>query len=152
MYILGLCIPRCFLFFKVNVIYHWFHCGILFFGFYARKKVCAYVCFYFFRRFHWKHFRCIFESGHVVYSLSDLSGIILVCAGYLHFDVTFWCFLKFWYHMGIHFWCIRFCFPNFHFWGILIFLGVTTEYFLGWVFKSFFWSAPIGVYMGMPAR
>ena len=59
----------------------------------------------------------------------------------------FWFLLNFWDHMGLRFWCIRFYFPN---WKISLFLGVTAEFLLDWVFVVFLLGAPVGVPLGMP--
>ena len=125
-YWLGLCIPLFSFIFKVDVVCHWFHCDCLFLGVYASKVVCAYVYSYFFRRVHLKHFRWIFESCHIIDSLSSWYGIILVYTGSFHYDVTFWCFIHFWDHMEIRLWCICFYFPNLYFWKFSFFLGVTA--------------------------
>ena len=74
------------------MFFHGLHCVLFFFGLYASKVVCAYACFYFFRRIHLKHFGQIFESCRMVDSLSDLSGIVLVCTDYFHSAVTFFIF------------------------------------------------------------
>ena len=34
----------------------------------------------------------------------------------------FWCYIHFWYHMGLRFLCIRFYLSNFHFWKFTFFL------------------------------
>ena len=131
---LGLCIPLFFLQFS-----SWYGLPLvplrlfIFWGL-CNQNSCAYVCYYFFRCVHLKHFGWIFESYHMVDSLSAWSGIILVCNGYFHSGVNFWCFIHFWYHMGFHLWCIHFYFPYFHFWKNFIFLGVTAEFLLGWKF------------------
>ena len=94
------------------MVCHWFHCCYLFFGVYASKVVCSYACFYFFHCVHLKHFGCIFVSCDMVEYLSTWCGNILLITGYLHSDVTVWCFLHFWNHMGLHLWCVRSYFPN----------------------------------------
>ena len=66
--------------------------------------------------------------------LSAWSSIILLCNGSFHADEYFWCFLKFWYHTRLPYWCIQFYFPNFVL-AIYLFLGVTAEFFLGRFFK-----------------
>ena len=113
---LGICVPTPPCCFAEDVVWRFPHCDCLFFGVYTSKIVCAYLCLYFFCCFHWKHFRCIFESCHMVDFLSTWSGIIFVCNGSVHSNITFWCLLNFWDHMGPRFWCIRFYHPNFHFW------------------------------------
>ena len=65
------------------------------------------VCVFFFYRVHFKHFGCIFEIYHIVDSLSAWSGIIIVCTIYFHSGFTFCCYLHFWKHMGLCFWCVN---------------------------------------------
>ena len=61
---------------------------VIFFKFYAIKLVCADVHFYFPRLVLLKHFGCIFEGCYMVDSRSARYGIILVCTGSLHSDVS----------------------------------------------------------------
>ena len=128
-YWLGLCYPKC-----IYCFSGWFGFLLvtlwLFVLWRIRKKSILWLCaFYFFCRFHFKHFRCIFESCNMVDSLSAWSGIILVCNGSFHYIVSVWVFFKLWDHMGLCFWCIRFLFSQFSF--------LATEFLLGRRYLSF---------------
>ena len=74
----------------------------------------------------------------MVDSLSARYGIILVCTGSFHSDVTFWCFLHFWDHMGLRIWVIHFYFPIIIFGNFPIF-GVSAKFCLVEKYIVFFW-------------
>ena len=83
--------------------------------------VCVCVCF-FFCHVHFKHVGCIFESCHIVDSLSALTNILLVCTDSFQSRVKFWCFLHLWDHTGLCSWCIRFYLSNPHLWPFSFFM------------------------------
>ena len=60
----------------------------LFWGLYKQSRLTLCVVL-FFCRFHWKTFRCIFGSGHMVDSLGAWFSVISVCTVFFHSDVTF---------------------------------------------------------------
>ena len=88
----------------------------------------------------------------MVNSLCAWSGIILVCNGYLHSDVTFWWFIYFWDNIGLRFWCICFNSP------IIIIGTFSFSWCNCWIFVwlkfliFFFLSELFGVTIGMPLK
>ena len=77
-------------------------------------------------------FEVHFENCYMVGYLSAWSGIVILCTGSFHCDVSFWYLINFWNHMGLRFWCVRFYLPKFYFLVISLSLGVTAEFLLGW--------------------
>ena len=96
---------------------------------YGSMSLCAVL---FFLSLPMETFRCIFQSGHMVDSLGYWSGVIIVCTGFLHSGANLFSPL-----LGSHgavilvypLWLFQYSFLTF-----LLFLGVTDEFLLCWIF------------------
>ena len=98
--------------------------------------MCVYI---YFCLFQWKHFRCIFESGHIVDYICAWFGIILVSNRYFQTDVFLGVFQLLRSHKDALLIYLLYC-PNFYFWPFLFFLLSLLNFcwvvfyhrFLGW--------------------
>ena len=116
-----------------------------------QSSMCLCV-FYFLRRFHLEHLGCIFESCHMIDSLSAWSSIISVCTAYFHSDVSFFVFSQLMWSHGATLLVYPLLFSQFSFLAIFIFLGVIAEFLLGCNFLSFLLWEIVGIILGMPPR
>ena len=95
--------------------------------------MCLYVLL-FFCCIKFKHGGCRFECFHMVDSLVDWPGIVIVLTVSFHSGVTFLQFFHFWDNMGFRFSRIRFT-PSILILGKFSLFGVTVEFLLLVVWK-----------------
>ena len=88
------------------------------------------------------------KKGHMFDSLDAFFGLIIVCNGSFHYDATFWCIFEFWDLTGLR----SLLFSQFSFLTISLFLGITAEFLLGWVFIGFLMDSTVEVTLGMPQQ
>ena len=122
LYLLGIFIPKFSLYFFIGLglplVPLWL---FIFWG--LCEKISLSLCvILFFLSLPMGKFRCVFESGCIVDSLGDLSGVIILWTGFLKLWYQFLVSSNFWYHMDMCFWCILFYCPNIHFWLFSFFL------------------------------